>query len=141
MHLIFFFPCIHSGDDVPEAWKGGLDIDYKIGNFSGPNITIQVNAKLQRRNITNIVGTIAGKEEPDRWVLVGSHRDSWAFGAVDSSSGTAVIMELARGLKKLINSGRYFQLDVMHIALMDNCMRLGSLKESDPPPTQARAWN
>ena len=64
-----------------------------------------MNAKLKRRNITNIIGTILGKEEPDKWVLLGAHRDGWAFGAVDSSSGTAVMMEIARGLNELLKTG------------------------------------
>ena len=84
---------------------------YNIGtNKTGPNVTIQVNAKLRNRNITNIVGTILGEEEPDKWVLLGAHRDGWAFGAVDSSSGTAVMMEIARALNKLRETGKLNRL-------------------------------
>lgn len=95
-----------SGLKAPTSWKGGFDFTYHIGiKGSTPNVTIEVNAKLRKRNITNVVGTILGEEEPDKWVLLGAHRDSWAFGAVDSSSGTAVIMEIARGLNELLKSG------------------------------------
>ena len=34
----------------------------------------------------------------DRMVLLGNHRDGWIFGAVDPSSGTAAMMEVAREL-------------------------------------------
>lgn len=99
-------PIFSSDTPAPESWHGGFHFPYKIGiESSGPTVTIQVNAKLRSRNITNIVGTILGEEEPDKWVILGSHRDAWGFGAVDSSSGTAVMMEVARGLKALVKTG------------------------------------
>ena len=101
-----YFFIFHSDTPAPPSWKGGFNLSYNIGiNDTGPNVTVQVNAKLRNRNITNIVGTILGKEEPDKWVILGSHRDAWAFGAVDSSSGTAVMMEIAHGLKTLVKTG------------------------------------
>ena len=39
-------------------------------------------------------------------MIVGNHRDGWVFGAVDPSSGTAVLMELARSMGKLYKEGR-----------------------------------
>ena len=104
--LANYFFIFYLGIQAPPFWKGGFDFPYNIGiNNTGPNVTIKVNAELQSRNVTNIVGTILGKEEPDKWVILGSHRDGWAFGAVDSSSGTAVMMEIAYGLKKLMETG------------------------------------
>ena len=41
----------------------------------------------------------------DRYVLLGNHRDSWVFGAVDPSSGTAAMMELSRVMGKLVKAG------------------------------------
>jgi len=38
----------------------------------------------------------------DRYVLLGNHRDAWMFGAVDPTSGTAVMMEVSRVLAKLV---------------------------------------
>lgn len=38
-------------------------------------------------------------------VLIGTHRDAWVNGAVDSVSGTAVIMELSRAVGVLLKSG------------------------------------
>ena len=39
----------------------------------------------------------------DRYVLLGNHRDAWVFGAVDPTSGTAVMLEISRVLAKLVN--------------------------------------
>jgi hypothetical protein len=41
----------------------------------------------------------------DRYVLLGNHRDSWVYGAVDPSSGTAVMMEVSRVMAELVNTG------------------------------------
>jgi N-acetylated-alpha-linked acidic dipeptidase len=48
------------------------------------------------RKITNVIGCIKGFEDPESAVIVGNHRDAWVFGALDPSSGTACLMELAR---------------------------------------------
>uniref|UniRef100_G3U615 Aminopeptidase NAALADL1 n=1 Tax=Loxodonta africana TaxID=9785 RepID=G3U615_LOXAF len=44
---------------------------------------------------------------PDRYVLYGNHRDSWVHGAVDPSSGTAVLLELSRVLGTLLKKGTW----------------------------------
>ena len=69
-------------------------------------VRIEVNVPNTRQDVYNVIGTIYGKEEPDRWVLFGNHRDAWGFGAADPSSGTAVMMEISRGLKDLLKSGK-----------------------------------
>ena len=41
----------------------------------------------------------------DRYVLLGNHRDAWVFGAIDPSSGTAVMKEISRGMANLVKQG------------------------------------
>uniref|UniRef100_A0A1J3JDE9 glutamate carboxypeptidase II n=1 Tax=Noccaea caerulescens TaxID=107243 RepID=A0A1J3JDE9_NOCCA len=55
--------------------------------------------------IENVIGVIEGEEEPDRYVILGNHRDAWTFGAVDPNSGTAVLLEIAQRLDKLRKRG------------------------------------
>ena len=52
----------------------------------------------QLRTIWNVIATIPGTSEPDRWVMIGNHRDAWVYGAVDPGSGTAATMEMCRAL-------------------------------------------
>jgi hypothetical protein len=68
-------------------------------------VRIEVNFPNTEQDIYNVIGTIYGREEPDRWVLIGNHRDAWGFGAVDPSSGTAAMMEISRGLSMLLKQG------------------------------------
>ena len=42
----------------------------------------------------------------DRYVMLGNHVDAWVFGAVDPSSGTSVMMEIARALGEEMKSGQ-----------------------------------
>ncbi|XP_028396937.1 glutamate carboxypeptidase 2-like [Dendronephthya gigantea] len=99
---------IMEGDHDLFNWQGGLNISYKLGNGGLQNdstVKIQVNVPNKRQNVYNVIGTIYGKEEPDRWVLIGNHRDAWGFGAVDASSGTSVMMEISRGVSELLKKG------------------------------------
>ena len=41
---------------------------------------------------------------------MGNHRDAWMFGAVDPTSGTAVMMEISRVLSDLVKKGKLFQI-------------------------------
>uniref|UniRef100_A0A453M0L0 Peptidase M28 domain-containing protein n=1 Tax=Aegilops tauschii subsp. strangulata TaxID=200361 RepID=A0A453M0L0_AEGTS len=45
------------------------------------------------------------REEPDRYVILGNHRDAWTYGAVDPNSGTAALLDVARRLGIMLRSG------------------------------------
>lgn len=94
------------------SWKGGLpDVSY----YSGPT---EGNAELVNivdnkvAPVWNVIGVMHGSQEPDHAVILGMHerdsfcmmtmfiffflkgnrRDAWGYGAVDSSSGSAVMV-------------------------------------------------
>lgn len=66
---------------------------------------MEVNSKLETKTINNVIAQIRGKDEPDRYVLMGNHRDAWVFGAADAVSGTSILMEVSRGLGELLKNG------------------------------------
>lgn len=72
---------------------------------SAHGMTASLNISMQQvvKEINNVIGLIPGKEEPDRYVIVGNHYDSWGPGSVDPSIGTSIVMELARVLMALHN--------------------------------------
>lgn len=55
--------------------------------------------------IHDVFAVIRGSEEPDRYVLLGNHRDAWTFGAVDPNSGTAALLDVARRYAFLMRLG------------------------------------
>lgn len=93
------------GDVAPEDWQGGDGAPvYRLG--PGPavlNLTYIGNETMA--TIQNVISVIEGKEEPERYVILGNHRDAWTFGAVDPNSGTAALLELAQRLSKLQKKG------------------------------------
>uniref|UniRef100_A0A8C9HLR1 Aminopeptidase NAALADL1 n=1 Tax=Piliocolobus tephrosceles TaxID=591936 RepID=A0A8C9HLR1_9PRIM len=107
--------CNLNGTLAPATWQGALGCHYRLGpgfrpdgNFSADSqVNVSVYNLLELRNSSNVLGIIHGAVEPDRYVLYGNHRDSWVHGAVDPSSGTAVLLELSRVLGTLLKKGTW----------------------------------
>ncbi|HEV3122751.1 MAG TPA: transferrin receptor-like dimerization domain-containing protein, partial [Isosphaeraceae bacterium] len=92
------------GPNVPTGWQGGLPLAYHIG--PGPaEVSFSIQMDYAIRPIWNVIATIKGTAEPDRWVLIGNHRDAWTYGAVDPSSGTAATLEMCRALGEAVKGG------------------------------------
>ena len=93
-----------TGPVAPPSWQGALPFTYRAG--PGPT-TVRVKVAMDDsiRAIWVVEGRIRGSAEPDKYVVLGNHRDAWVFGAVDPSSGTATQLELARVLGGLAHDG------------------------------------
>ncbi|XP_010420791.1 PREDICTED: probable glutamate carboxypeptidase 2 [Camelina sativa] len=77
---------------------------YPVG--PGPGIlNLSYTGETVIAKIENVIGVVQGEEEPDRYVILGNHRDAWTYGAVDPNSGTAVLLEIAQRLDKLQKRG------------------------------------
>ena len=91
------------GDAAPAEWQGGLGIRYRLGPGASVHMRVKLDDKV--RAIQTVVGRIRGAVTPDEQVVLGNHRDAWIYGGVDSSSGTASMMDLARSLGALVRGG------------------------------------
>src|SRR5881394_373054 len=92
------------GEVAPEPWRGALPITYRIG--PGPaKIHMNIQMDYAQRRLINVVGRITGAVAPDEWILVGSHRDAWTFGASDSVSGHVSMMAVARAMSEMMKTG------------------------------------
>nr|CAD1828083.1 unnamed protein product [Ananas comosus var. bracteatus] len=91
------------GPPPPPEWATeGLGFDI-AGVGLGPIWSTSPIRKLAI--IQNVFGLIRGREEPDRYIIIGNHRDAWTYGAVDPNSGTAVLLDIARRFGILLRSG------------------------------------
>jgi len=92
------------GPLAPREWQGGLPIKYRLG---GSAVRVHLKADMDTSVVPNYVveARIRGAELPDEWIVLGNHRDAWAFGGVDPSSGTASQLELTRALGLLAKQG------------------------------------
>src|SRR3954467_3992892 len=92
------------GPVAPEAWRGALPITYHIG--PGPaKIHMKLQMEYAQRRLIDVVARIPGAVAPDEWIIVGSHRDAWTFGASDSVSGHVSMMAVARAMGDMMKKG------------------------------------
>jgi N-acetylated-alpha-linked acidic dipeptidase len=93
-----------AGPETPRDWQGALPFTYHVG--PGP-VRVKIHLKQDYRywTIWDVVGKIQGTKYPDEWVVLGNHRDAWAFGAVDPNSGTAAMLESVHGISELLKHG------------------------------------
>lgn len=89
----------------PAGFQGALPFAYHVGGTPDVQVHLKTDIEFKTMTIWDVVGRIEGASEPDRWVVLGNHRDAWTFGAVDPNSGTASMLELARGFGELLKQG------------------------------------
>ena len=92
------------GPRVPDDWQGGLPFSYHVGPGAA-TVAMDVQMDEGLKPIYNVVATIKGSAEPEKLIVLGNHRDAWTHGAVDPNSGTAAMLEMARGLAAAVKSG------------------------------------
>lgn len=93
-----------NGPIAPYQMQGELPLPYKLG--PGP-AKLHMKAVMDNRDrpILNVMSRIEGEKYPDQWIVVGNHHDAWIYGAGDPSSGTASLLEFARGLSVSMQQG------------------------------------
>lgn len=89
----------------PRGFQGGLPFAYHVGGTNDVRVRVKTDLEYVERTIWNVITRIEGREEPDRWVIMGNHRDAWTFGAVDPNSGTSAMLEAGRGFGQLLKQG------------------------------------
>jgi len=97
-----------SENDIPSEWLKNLNSTFRFDqNYKKKNQTIRlsINNQFVQKTIYNVIATITGREEPDRYVFLGNHRDAWSFGAADASTGLSVLKETSRVLSRLLKQG------------------------------------
>ncbi|KAJ2082968.1 Vacuolar protein sorting-associated protein 70 [Coemansia sp. RSA 988] len=96
-----------SAAGIGRDWVGGLT-SRGVRYWTGPS-TLVVNlvnsVEYKIVPVQNVIGRIRGQESPEQVVVIGNHRDAWSAGASDSSSGSAVLLELVRAFGELQKLG------------------------------------
>jgi N-acetylated-alpha-linked acidic dipeptidase len=82
---------------------GELDGAFHPHLGPGPVAELAVELDGATRTIRDVVARIPGRTAQE--VVLGNHYDAWVFGALDPHSGTAAILEIARGLSALRAGG------------------------------------
>jgi len=91
-----------NGRAIPD-FQGALPFSYHVDG--GVRVRLRVEMDDALRLIRDVIATVPGARHADRGVLLGTHHDAWTFGGVDPGTGTAAMLELARGLGALRRGG------------------------------------
>jgi N-acetylated-alpha-linked acidic dipeptidase len=92
------------GPVAPEDWRGALPITYHVG--AGPaRVHMKLAFDWTIRPLHDVIVRIEGSQFPDEWIVHGNHHDAWVNGAADPTSGQVALMETARGLGALLETG------------------------------------
>lgn len=92
------------GRVAPASWRGGLPLTYHIG--PGPaRVHLKVLSDWNQKPVYDVIATMRGSEEPDRWIIRGNHHDGWVFGAADPLSGNTALMAEAKSIGMLVKAG------------------------------------
>ena len=94
-----------TGPVAPDEWQGGFPFAYRIGGPGSPTIHLQIDIEYAPRPSETVVVQIPGSERPEEMVAIGSHWDTWAYGATDNTAGVTMLLEVARGLGTLVDRG------------------------------------
>lgn len=100
-----------AGKKLGKDWVGKLEgFDYSVGlspseEIVTPLLNLYNEQEYSIVPIHNVFGMIKGIVE-NEVVIVGNHRDAWIRGgAGDPNSGSAVMLEILRGLQKATKAG------------------------------------
>ncbi|KAI1347585.1 PA domain-containing protein [Xylaria sp. FL0043] len=95
------------GEPTPANWVGGVpDVKWWTGNLSSPIVRLKNEQDAdEKQKIWNIYAKIEGIEQGEKSIIIGNHRDAWAFGASEPNSGTAIMLEVARVFGELARKG------------------------------------
>ncbi|CAF0745500.1 unnamed protein product [Adineta steineri] len=96
------------GDNVTKDWSGALpNVVYRYGGILRDSTKIEVRTynRQERKDTYNVIGIMKGEIEPDRYIVFGNHRDAWSLGALDPTSGTAVLLEMTRAIGEMYKNG------------------------------------
>ena len=94
-----------TGPVAPEDWQGGFPFEYRFGGPGSPTVHLEIDIEYAPRPSETVVVRIPGSEYPDEVVAIGSHWDTWAYGTGDNTAGATLLLEVARGLGALVDSG------------------------------------
>jgi N-acetylated-alpha-linked acidic dipeptidase len=93
-----------SGPNVPHNWQGGLPFAYHIGPGK-TTVHLKVAFNWNIVPCYDVVAKIKGNKYPDEWVIRGNHQDAWVNGASDPISGLSSLMEEAKSVGVMLQSG------------------------------------
>ena len=93
------------GAEVPEAWRGGLTMPYRLEGGPALRLHLVVEQKRFIGTSGNVIASIPGLAGSREFSVIGCHHDAWGFGAADPGAGTICLLETARCMAEAARRG------------------------------------
>jgi hypothetical protein len=77
---------------------GGEALRRMLGANDSPTVRLRTRVSTRWTEIPTLTAQVDGTEEPERFVLLSGHIDSWHHGAMDNGSANALMLETLRAL-------------------------------------------
>lgn len=93
---------------VPISWKDGQKLmsklekgakfdDLSSGDGLGPKVKMMIkHEERPSHQIWNVVGSIPGRDQLEKGIIIGAARDSSCSGTIGSNTGTTVMLEMLK---------------------------------------------
>ena len=92
------------GPVAPPHWRGALPLTYHLG--PGPaKVHLKVEFNWDLAPAYNVIAKMRGKQAPDQWIIHGNHHDAWVSGARDPINSLVAMLEEARSIGRLAETG------------------------------------
>jgi Peptidase family M28/Transferrin receptor-like dimerisation domain/PA domain len=91
------------GSKAPKAFRGGLHLTYRFGGKA--KVHMHVGVVYRTRPVYDVTASIRGAVHPKQVVQLGAHHDAWVYGSDDNLSGAESVLQIGRGLAKLLKTG------------------------------------
>jgi N-acetylated-alpha-linked acidic dipeptidase len=105
-----------TGAAVPEAWRGGLDMPYRLEGGEAVRVRLMVEQARFVGESANVIATLPGTSGSGEFVMLGCHHDAWGFGSADPAAGTMCLLEAARCASELARAGQRPSRDIRFAA-------------------------
>lgn len=94
---------LHDGGVIaPDGWASKTgEINPNNATFPAVVVEMKVNVIYTQETISNVLGTIYGDMESDRFVVIGAVRDESSAGGFDLGLGTAHLLEMAQAFANI----------------------------------------
>ena len=76
-----------TGPVAPANWRGALPLTYHMGGQGSVKVHLAVKSDWSMKTLYDVVATLKGSTEPDRWIVRGNHHDALGFRRVGPAVG------------------------------------------------------
>lgn len=86
------------GEVLLKKLSGGIEFDgFKSGDGESPGLELKItNTNRPKHQIWDVVGSVEGREQSEKGIIIGAARDATCYGTISSNTGTVALLEMIK---------------------------------------------